>query len=218
MIKLIAPAAVGALAALLSTTSALADFHTDWDADADGILSEEEFRQGFTARVNLADWDADADGRLSSVEFEGGVFGRYDRDASDAIEAAEVGVLEDDFGREGVWRFQGEELVEAPEEAADADAIVATEEAAVDPADDGVVLEAWDIDGDGIVLRNEFTDGFTEWGTFGEFDADDDDFISTAEFADGVFARYDDDLDGIIEEPELTDIGDDMGDGGLWDV
>jgi hypothetical protein len=33
-----------------------------------------------------------------------------------------------------------------------------------------------------------------------------------------VFGSYDEDDSGSLEEPELGDVGDDMGDGGLWDV
>jgi Ca2+-binding EF-hand superfamily protein len=33
-----------------------------------------------------------------------------------------------------------------------------------------------------------------------------------------MFDRYNADGTGFIEEPELADIGDDMGDEGLWDV
>lgn len=203
----------GAVAALLSATPALADFHMDWDVDADGAMTVDEFREGFSQRVDFGAWDGDGDGLLSEDEFAGRIFGRYDLDATDAIEEAEHTRLEEDFGEGALWRFRGENLVEAPGDEV--------------PAEDGVVapvavavasLEPWDVDGDGVILRNEFLDGFREWGTFGEFDLDVDGFVTEGEFAEGVFARYDDDLDGIIEEPELTDIGDDMGDEGFWDV
>lgn len=200
MTNLIKHAGAGAVAALLASTPALADFHMDWDGDADGVLSVEEFREGFAARVSLADWDADGDGLLSEDEFGGGIYSRYDLDATDAIEDAEYTRLEGDFIGGGVWSTAA-----APD--------VPDEEAVAVAS-----LEPWDIDGDGVILRNEFLDGFRDWGTFGEFDVDADGGITEGEFADAVFARYDDNLDGIIEEPELTDIGDDMGDGGFWDV
>jgi|GEM_PF-6329523 len=38
------------------------------------------------------------------------------------------------------------------------------------------------------------------------------------EFNIGVYNSYDTDDSGVIEEPEFGDIGDDMGDGGFWDV
>ena len=106
--------------------------------------------------------------------------------------------------------------MEAPGGEADAGARDVAEDEVV--AADLAHLEAWDVDGDGVLLRDEFDDGFAEWGVLGEIDADGDGVVSDGELADGIFARYDDDLDGIIEEPELTDIGDDMGDGGFWDV
>jgi Ca2+-binding EF-hand superfamily protein len=48
--------------------------------------------------------------------------------------------------------------------------------------------EAWDVDGDGA--------------------------LSEDEFSSGVYSQYDQDGTGMIEESELTDIGDD----GFWDV
>jgi Ca2+-binding EF-hand superfamily protein len=52
----------------------------------------------------------------------------------------------------------------------------------------------------------------------GEWDVDADGALSEDEFSNGVFGEYDEDGTGIIEEPELTDIGEDMGDKGFWDV
>ena len=73
MTNLIKLTSAGAIAALLSTAPAWADFHMDWDADADGALTMDEFRAGFDARVTLGRWDADGDGLLSNEEFGGGV-------------------------------------------------------------------------------------------------------------------------------------------------
>ncbi|TNC66282.1 hypothetical protein [Rubellimicrobium roseum] len=81
-----------------------------------------------------------------------------------------------------------------------------------------MALRPWDIDGDGIIVRDEFLDGFADWGTFGDFDVDADGLIAGEELSEGIFELYDNDFDGLIEEPELTEMGDDMGDGGLFDV
>lgn len=115
-------ASASAVTALLLSTPALADFHEDWDADADGALTDDEFGAGITEygvferwdgdadgflaeeefgaslgeADNFEEWDTDGDGMLSEDEFGEGLFGRYDEDVS--------GVLEDD------------ELVGAPEE------------------------------------------------------------------------------------------------------
>lgn len=219
-----------AVAAILSAAPALADFHMDWDADADGLLTLDEFQAGFAARVDLTAWDADADGLISEAEFAGGLYDRYDLDDTEAVEEAEFAAVEKDFDEGGLWVFHGEELVEAPDEAV-AEAEIAdgaveevetvdSEGAEVEalPVAEPFALAAWDVDGDGIVLREEFEQGFADWGTFAAFDADADGALTTEEFTAEIFARYDDDLDGVIEEPELTDIGDDMGDEGFWDV
>lgn len=54
-------------------------------------------------------------------------------------------------------------------------------------------------------------DAFTKW------DANNDSFLDENEFHDGIYTGYDADASGITE-PEFGDIGDDFGDGGLWDV
>jgi hypothetical protein len=89
---------------------------------------------------------------------------------------------------------------------------------AFNEGEDVFVLGPWDIDGDGTILRNEFEEGLRGWGTFAEFDADLNGFIRPEEFAASVFFRYDADGAGFLEEPELSDIGDDMGDDGFWDM
>ena len=78
--------------------------------------------------------------------------------------------------------------------------------------------EEWDSDGDGALSEEEFNTGLDGVGTYDEWDADDDGMLSEEEFDAGVFGGYDDDDSGVIEEPELDDAGDDMGDGGLFDV
>ena len=81
----------------------------------------------------------------------------------------------------------------------------------------------WDGDGDGALNQEEFNEG---WGSsFGEdesafsmWDEDGDGALNEDEYNTGVFNSYDDDESGVIEEPEFGDVGDDMGDGGFWDV
>lgn len=200
----------GALAVLLSGTPGLGQEgaeEANWDADGNGLLSVDEFREGLFARLDLADWDIDGDGFLSMGEFYGGAYARYDVDATDAIEEAEQGALERDFGEDGLWVYEGGELVEAPGEQVQGGS---DEEEVVD-------LLPWDIDGDGVIVREEFEGGLNDWGTYTQFDRDLDGLISQDELAEGLFGLYDDDLDGFIEGPELTDIGDDMGSRGFWD-
>ena len=79
-------------------------------------------------------------------------------------------------------------------------------------------LGAWDTDQDGILSEEEFGTGFGENEAFDTWDADDDGLLSEDEFNAGVFGGYDEDESGAIEEPEFGDIGDDMGEGGFWDV
>ncbi len=84
-------------------------------------------------------------------------------------------------------------------------------------------LTDWDGDADGVLSQDEFNEG---WGTnygddesaFSTWDEDEDGMLSEDEYNNGVFGSYDDDDSGMIEEPEFGDVGDDMGDGGFWDV
>ena len=79
-------------------------------------------------------------------------------------------------------------------------------------------ISEWDEDGDGAVSEEEFGTGFGEVGTYNEWDEDGDGALSEEEFNAGVYGGYDADDSGAIEEPEFGDVGDDMGDGGLFDV
>lgn len=79
-------------------------------------------------------------------------------------------------------------------------------------------MTEWDGDGDGAVSEEEFGTGFGEVGTYDGWDADGDGMLSEDEFNSGVFGGYDSDDSGVIEEPEFGDVGDDIGDGGLFDI
>ena len=76
----------------------------------------------------------------------------------------------------------------------------------------------WDEDGDAAVSEEEFGTGFGEAGVYDSWDEDGDGALSEEEFNTGVFDGYDSDDSGAIEEPEFGDVGDDMGDGGLFDI
>lgn len=99
------------------------------------------------------------------------------------------------------------------------------------------VFDRFDADNDDVLSNDELNTGLAGQSTgatsagdasrldtrFGEnayteWDADDDGNLTEDEFNNGVFAGYDKDGSGVIEEPEFGDVGDDMGDGGFWDV
>lgn len=84
-------------------------------------------------------------------------------------------------------------------------------------------LTDWDADADGALNAEEFQGGWDdaygeEETAFSTWDEDEDGALSEDEYNAGVFGSYDDDASGVIEEPEFGDVGDDMGDGGFWDV
>ena len=76
----------------------------------------------------------------------------------------------------------------------------------------------WDGDADGALGEEEFGTGFGEAGVYDGWDEDGDGVLSEDEFNAGVFDGYDADDSGAIEEPEFGDVGDDLGDGGLFDI
>lgn len=89
-------------------------------------------------------------------------------------------------------------------------------------------FDTWDADDSGTLTETEFKEGlgdkdqaFNERygdGWFGEWDANSDSAIGEDEYYDGLYSSYDADNNNVIEEPEFGDLGDDMGDGGWFDV
>lgn len=87
----------------------------------------------------------------------------------------------------------------------------------------------YDSNADGMLDENEWNTGFGdksemwgersyEMGAFGDADANADGMLDQTEYSQGWFNTYDADGSGVIEEPELGDVGDDIGDGGLFDI
>lgn len=159
-----------------------------WDVDADQALSEAEFAEGFAERGIFSEWDRDDDGALSAIEFTDGVFGTYDGEVVGDNYGVEAMSGKDDDRASQFWGPGQRDF------------------------------EDWDIDGDSVILSNEFLDGWGDLNTFHRLDADGDEKLSEQEFTLGIFEKYDEDTSGLIEDPELTAIGDDMGAGGLWDM
>ena len=109
----------------------------------------------------------------------------------------------------------------------DGDGIISEQEFGTGFGETGVYGE-WDANDDQALSEDEFNAGIgeneDEFGTtfgenaFSEWDEDGDSALSEDEFAGGVYAGYNEDESEGIEEPEYSDLGDDMGDGGFWDV
>jgi len=76
----------------------------------------------------------------------------------------------------------------------------------------------WDANADGLVDQEEFNTAWGDTGTYGAWDRDGDGSLTKEEFNAGLYDGYDADDSGAIEEPEFGDVGDDIGDGGLFDI
>jgi hypothetical protein len=80
-----------ALTAALSLTPAMAqDDFGEWDLDGDGLLTEEEFLEGWGDDGDFSEWDLDGDGVLTEDEYRIGLEeiddDRYENDDDDRDE------------------------------------------------------------------------------------------------------------------------------------
>ncbi|WP_104017562.1 EF-hand domain-containing protein, partial [Roseovarius nitratireducens] len=101
-------AGLGAVLAALAAGPAVAQGMGDWDTDGDGLLSQDEYVEGWRLAQGEQDgtfskWDQDNDGVLTEAEFNAGVFMNYDRDRSGMIEKPEFEKADRDI-REGFWK------------------------------------------------------------------------------------------------------------------
>lgn len=77
-----------------------------WDTDADGMLNQDEFGAGFgDVGGDFGAWDADGDGLLTQDEWNAGNFSRYDVDRSGSIDASEVNQMDTDLGQGGLFNM-----------------------------------------------------------------------------------------------------------------
>jgi hypothetical protein len=68
---------------------AAAQMMSDWDTDASGGLSREEWSAGIESGTMFDDWDADGNDAIDQDEFAGGLFGRFDADGDDELTPGE---------------------------------------------------------------------------------------------------------------------------------
>ena len=162
-------AALAASAAVVGTAG-FAQVVDRWDVDADGVLDETEFREGFLATGAVDGWDADDDGFLGPDEFADGLYELWDTSGD-----GELSVNEWD---DGVDAWFGEELVDLRVEEwdEDSDGVISRFEF----AETFVATHPFDrfdaVDADGLLGEDDFTAGI-----FDAADLDDDDAIGPAE-------------------------------------
>lgn len=153
--------------AVLAVSPALAQTFEEWDADEDGVLSEEEWSTGFTDADLFNDWDADDSGAINSDEFGEGLFWRFDDDGDGVLTQAEWDEGFDTWYGEtavdlefGIWDADGDGVVSQEEFVSaynDADLFTDfTETTEIEATEDGVA-------------EDDFIAGLFDW-----FDADDD--------------------------------------------
>ena len=77
----------------------------EWDSDSDGLLTEDEFNEGLAASgdYDYQGWDSDNDGLLSQDETSEGLYDTYDENGDQRIDEPEFGDFGDDIGDEGLF-------------------------------------------------------------------------------------------------------------------
>lgn len=77
----------------------------EWDSDSDGLLTEDEFNEGLAAGgdYDYQGWDSDNDGLLSQDETSEGLYDTYDENGDQRIDEPEFGDFGDDVGDEGLF-------------------------------------------------------------------------------------------------------------------
>ncbi|GGL76665.1 hypothetical protein [Wenxinia marina] len=74
----------------------------------------------------------------------------------------------------------------------------------------------WDLDGDGTLTRDEFTQSVGDAGVFANWDANDDGMIDQDELAGGAYDRYDADMNAELAGSEFESAQTDFGPEGRW--
>ena len=155
-------------ALLLSATAVFAEetgpgghFVTNWDLDTNGSVSlaEATERRGdiFTT------FDADGDGMLSAVEYT----------AFDEARAADQANMREEMGGEGMGQGQGKGKGHGDGHG----------KGPGNGEEQGMMRAFNDIDGDGLVSREEFLSRVPDW--FAQMDRDGDGAIRTTDFGPG---------------------------------
>ncbi|GGK54687.1 hypothetical protein [Salinarimonas ramus] len=111
---------------------------------------------------------------------------------------------------------------------ADGNGSISMEEFETNFGGDTGVFYSWDTNDDNSIGPDELSAGLGDNATafnerfgddaFTEWDEDADGMLTETEFNEGVYAGYDADDSGVIEEPEYGDLGDDVGDEGFFDI
>ena len=70
--KLMKFASASAIAALMTAPAFAQENVADWDADASGTISQDEFNTGWGETGTFGEWDADESGAIGEEEFNAG--------------------------------------------------------------------------------------------------------------------------------------------------
>ncbi|PRY94548.1 hypothetical protein BCF33_0139 [Hasllibacter halocynthiae] len=83
--------------------------YTSLDANQDGVLTEDEYGD---YSDDFAGYDADASGDLTEDEFNRGIFGAYDLDASGDLDDTELQTADADFAEGGRYYVDSDDVID----------------------------------------------------------------------------------------------------------
>jgi len=184
-----------AAAAALVGASAAAQEVGAWDGNADGLLEEAEFTEGFLGAGVFDRWDLDDDDLIGFSELSSGLYGLWDAD-----EDGELAINEWD---DAVDLWFGEQDVNLSEEAWDGngDGIIAQAEFAEGLQGTDLLTRLDTAEGDRALGEEEFASGL-----FDVADADEDDQLGEDE--DGLLTEIAEFLAPAGDESEAVAEGD----------
>ena len=93
--KLMKFASASAIAALMTAPAFAQENATDWDANQDQMVTQDEFDTGWGETGTFGEWDADASGAIDQEEFDLGVEAGFDADASGDLDDEEQTAMDE---------------------------------------------------------------------------------------------------------------------------
>lgn len=204
MKRILIPLSMALVFGLASAQEETEMAYSDFDTDASGDVSYEEFSAGYGAESSrYSDFDADASGGVDQDEFTSGLYRSSDENGDQAL-------TEDEFNA-GTSTFYGEEYEGAAYSELDADASGdVSEEEFTTGFDASSTYSEFDADASGDVNEEEFTQGI-----YNTADADDAGALTEDEFnnASGLFGD-DQMMEGTDTEEGITEEGEEEGEEG----
>jgi len=146
--------------------------YSQWDANEDELIDENEFNDAFLASDYVADWDLDADGVVTYGELYDLYYTIWDTDNDNVLtqeewsEAVNTYFADYDYtvyGDFGDWDLNDDGVL--------------TKNEYMEGVLDTDLFETWDLDSDATITEEEFSRGMYQY-----WDTDGDGYVEVAEY------------------------------------